>query len=233
MANEPPDTSDDHDLLDEVFASANPNPSRVGCPARETLRALGRRERPLDDPAYEHLAACSECYREVRAYQASEAHRVAEQKLRRRRARTLGALAATVIGLIVLGWYAVRLMQRQPTRQASVESPSVHVTVDLRQYRVARADDVSARKPSPLELARQRLEVRILLPVGAAPGSYDLQVLDASRRPMASASGLARLEQHTTVLDTVLDLRALAPGRYELALRRQGESWHRYPAQLA
>jgi hypothetical protein len=222
MANEPPGTSDDQDVLDEVFASANPNPSRAGCPARETLRALGRRERPLDDPAYEHLAACSECYREVRAYQ-----------VRRRRARTLGALAATVIGLVVFGWYAVRIMQRQPTRQASVESTSVRITVDLRQYRVARADDVSAPKPPPLELARQRLEVRILLPIGAAPGSYDLQVLDASRRPMASANGLARLEQHTTVLDTVLDLRALAPGRYELALRRHGESWHRYPAQLA
>lgn len=54
------------DGVDEVLSHANPNPSRVGCPAKETLIALARKALPLDHPAYEHLTRCSPCYVEVR-----------------------------------------------------------------------------------------------------------------------------------------------------------------------
>lgn len=223
MANEPPPKPDDRNLLDEVFGTANPNPSRVGCPTDETLKALARRERPLGDPAYAHLAECSDCYRQIRAYQ-----------VRRRRTRAVSALAA-VLGLFLVGlWYASQVMQR-PTQTATrdpVEPPSVRAELDLRQYRVPRAEEASVPK-RPLELTRQRLQVRIILPVGAEYGAYDLQLLDSELRPAASANGIARIEQHSTVLEADLDLRSLTPGVYQLALRRQGESWHLYPARVA
>src|SRR5262249_62268433 len=57
--------------IDLVLGNANPNPSRVGCPPRDALIALARRNRPIDDPAYDHLIKCSPCYREVRALQQS------------------------------------------------------------------------------------------------------------------------------------------------------------------
>jgi len=57
------------DQFDEVLRCANPNPTRQGCPPREVLVALSRRERPIEDPAYEHLLVCSPCYVEVRDLQ--------------------------------------------------------------------------------------------------------------------------------------------------------------------
>lgn len=57
------------DEIDELLGRANPNPNRIGCPGREVLIALARRDRPLGDPAYEHLSRCSACYREVRGLQ--------------------------------------------------------------------------------------------------------------------------------------------------------------------
>lgn len=67
--------SDDHDsdapdaLLDEVFATANPNPDRVGCPSSEVLAELATRQRAIGDPAYAHLTRCSPCYLDFREIQ--------------------------------------------------------------------------------------------------------------------------------------------------------------------
>lgn len=57
------------DELDQVLRIANPNPTRQGCPSHDVLAALSRRERPIEDPAYEHLLECSPCYSEVRDMQ--------------------------------------------------------------------------------------------------------------------------------------------------------------------
>jgi hypothetical protein len=74
--------------IDEVFAGANPNPERIGCPSREVLVALARRERPIDDPAYDHLSECSPCYREVRGMQqAAGERREGPDRVRGRRRR--------------------------------------------------------------------------------------------------------------------------------------------------
>ena len=59
------------DEIDELFARANLNPNRVGCPPRDVLIALTRKQRSITDPAYEHLAKCSACYREFRSLQQS------------------------------------------------------------------------------------------------------------------------------------------------------------------
>ena len=65
--------------LDAVFRGANPNPTRQGCPPRDVLVALSRRERDMDDPAWDHLLECSPCYGEVRDMQ--RAHMVASSGL--------------------------------------------------------------------------------------------------------------------------------------------------------
>lgn len=44
---------------DELFGRGYPNPDRVGCPPREVLVPLARRERPIGDPAYDHIKECS------------------------------------------------------------------------------------------------------------------------------------------------------------------------------
>jgi hypothetical protein len=68
--------------FDVVFGLANPNPERIGCPPTETLIALSRKERAIDDPALEHLANCSPCYLEVRVLQEAEARQHRRRILR-------------------------------------------------------------------------------------------------------------------------------------------------------
>ena len=57
------------DEIDRVLRDANPNPRRVGCLPRDVLVSLAARRQPLNDPGYEHLLECSECYREFRQLQ--------------------------------------------------------------------------------------------------------------------------------------------------------------------
>ena len=59
------------DEIDEVFARANPNPARTGCPGKDVLRSAARKALPIDHPVFEHLAGCSACYQEFRQLQQS------------------------------------------------------------------------------------------------------------------------------------------------------------------
>jgi hypothetical protein len=81
------------DELDVLFGTANPNPERVGCLPTETLAALARRARPMDDPAYIHLTECSPCYREFRELQHKGTASSASGPRRSRAARGVAAAA--------------------------------------------------------------------------------------------------------------------------------------------
>ncbi len=91
--------------IDELFGRANPNPGRAGCPPPDVLIALARREKPIGDPAYDHLSTCSPCYVEVRSIQ-----EFAKQQRRKRIVRTVvwAAVAGTVA--LLAGAAAWRLL---------------------------------------------------------------------------------------------------------------------------
>ena len=55
--------------LDAVFAIANPNPRRHGCPTQETVKMLAAGAFPIGHPGYRHLAECSPCFRKFLAFQ--------------------------------------------------------------------------------------------------------------------------------------------------------------------
>src|SRR3989442_11580209 len=57
------------DELDYLFANASPNPNREGCPSREMLIGLSRRERPIWQPEYLHILRCSPWFRGFRPIQ--------------------------------------------------------------------------------------------------------------------------------------------------------------------
>src|SRR5262245_54708445 len=63
------DTFRPKDEIDDIFASANPNPERIGCPPVAALQELARKHRAIDDPLYSHLTKCSPCYRLFRQFQ--------------------------------------------------------------------------------------------------------------------------------------------------------------------
>src|SRR5919107_4244537 len=68
--------------MDLLFGRAHPNPTREGCPPPEMLRRLARREVPIGDPAYDHFAKCSPCYKELRTLQQADAATAATAKRR-------------------------------------------------------------------------------------------------------------------------------------------------------
>src|SRR5713226_5680707 len=90
------------DEIDELFARANANPTRVGCPARGVLIELAHKSRPISDPAYEHLAKCSACYREFRAFQqAATTHTMSFRKA----AWVAAAAAVIIIAVAGAAWF--------------------------------------------------------------------------------------------------------------------------------
>src|SRR4051812_28324985 len=151
--------------MDLLFGRAHPNPTREGCPAPEMLRRLARREVPIGDPAYDHFAKCSPCYKELRTLQQADAVRLSAASRR----RTILA-AAAVVGVAIAGtWF----MMRQPDSTPSVAAPSSQVAtqsarLDLRPLAVTRSEDRRPDAP-PLEVPRGRVNATILLPVGASP----------------------------------------------------------------
>ncbi|MCC7241471.1 MAG: hypothetical protein IT180_06075 [Acidobacteria bacterium] len=212
--------------LDEAFRGAHPNPTRQGCPSHDVLVALSRRERPIEDPAYEHLLDCSPCYVEVRDMQ--RAHLMAMHDRPARRWWIAAAAAAALIVALGAWWFETG---RSATPGTAGTPAVMQVTLDLRPYSVTRSP-TAPDAPPPLELPRGVVELTLLLPVGSEPGPYDVQVLDAGRRSLAVAQGEATIREFVTTVQIGFDLRSIPPANYELAVRRVGDSWRIYAATL-
>lgn len=206
------------DEIDDVFGRANPNPDRIGCPPRDVLVALARRERPIGDPAYDHLSECSPCYLEVRALNEA-AH------LQRRRVLTWAAAAGLVLATSSAGWF---LLNRGTSGEPI--ATEVRTQLDLRPYALMRGETPQGERPS-LVLPRARVLLTLVLPTASEPGSYEVEIRDASATVKASAQGNADLRNQVTTLDVVLDLGSLSGGTYQIAVRRHGEDWQLFPVQ--
>ncbi len=132
--------------------------------------------------------------------------------------------AAVLVAVGLTAWF---LRGRSPNDTASL----VAITSDLRPYAVTR----SAQEPAlstPLTYPRGRLRVTLFLPTGSEPGAYDVRLLDAGRRPVASATAHAELRDFITRLSADLDLRSVASGAYSLAVRRAGGDWQVFPTRI-
>jgi hypothetical protein len=211
--------------VDEVFARANPNPERQGCPSDEVLEELALRRRPIDDPGYEHLGQCSPCYRTFRQFQRERG----TTPNRRESSYGRWVAVAAVLGLaLTSAWF---FASRRDGSAVIVDGAEVRTEMDLRKYAVSRSDD-GAETQGPLTAQRAKLDLTILLPVGSEEGSYELQVMDADLRSRGSVMGEARIENFVATLHTRIDTGSLAPGPYKLAIRRKGEDWRLFPVRL-
>jgi hypothetical protein len=219
------------DEIDLLFGRANPNPSREGCPPSEVLLALSRRERPMEDPAYEHLAKCSPCFREFRAFQ--QADGVTRAITARSRLRWTVAAAAVILLAVIGAWSARRRSSETIVPGPAVAGVTAEQTarLDLRPYAATRSDERRA-EPDPLVVPRGRVSATILLPVGSEPGEYEVRVLDGNLESRASAKTTATIRNFVTTLEAKIDVGSLPPGGYRLAVRRQGGEWQMFPAQV-
>ena len=175
------------DEIDEVFGRGNPNPDRIGCPPRDVLVALARRERPIGDPAYDHLSECSPCYLEVRALKEAA-------DLQRRRVLTWAAAAA---GLVLATGSAGWLLLNRGTSGEPIAT-EVRMQLDLRPYALMRGETPQGDRPQ-LVLPRDRVLLTLLLPTGSEPGAYDVESRDSNGVSKVSARGEANLRIQVTI----------------------------------
>ncbi len=214
--------------MDLLLGRAHPNPTREGCPPRELLVSLSRRELPVGDSAYDHLSKCSPCYQEVRALQQADA---AVQAAAARRKRLAYVAAAAVLVLAIGGaWFALT-REDNPTEisPATGSAPEV-ASLDLRPLAVTRSE--AQKSAEALEVPRARVNATILLPVGAPPGAYEVRILDRELRVRASAMGAAEIRNYITTLEAAFDTTGLETGDYQLTLRRQGGEWQMFPLRI-
>jgi len=214
--------------MDLLFGRAHPNPTREGCPPPEMLTRLAHRELPIGDPAYDHFAKCSPCYKELRTLQQADAARLLAAKRR----RTM--LAAAAVVAVAIG--GISYFMRQADRAVPVAAPSSQVAtqsakLDLRPLAVTRSEDRRPDAP-PLEVPRGRVNATILLPVGATPGAYEVRILDKDLTARATVRGTAEIRDYVTTLDAAIDASALEPGDYQLTLRREGGEWQMFPLRV-
>jgi hypothetical protein len=220
------------DDIDQVLGNANPNPERVGCPSRDVLAELARRARPIGDPGYEHIVNCSPCYREFRSFQ--QAHAVASSPpTNRRRTRWLVAAAALVLVAIGVWIFATPppVVDEVEDRTPATQVAQVRTERDLRKYSVQRSEEKKVAL-EPIPLPRGHLSLTLLLPVGYEAGEYEVQLLDSNLASKTSARGNAAIRDYVATLEANLHTSDLAPGTYQLAIRRQGESWQMFPIEL-
>jgi hypothetical protein len=213
--------------MDLLLGRAHPNPTREGCPSRELLVSLSRRELPIGDPAYDHLSKCSPCYQEFRALQQAET--TARTAAARR--KWLGYAAAAVLLLAIAGtWFALGRDGRQISAPTTDETAPQVASLDLRPLAVTRSEEQKDAKP--LEVPHGRVNATILLPVGSSSGDYEVRILDRDLRVRASATGSAEIRNYITTLEAAIDTSGLEAGDYQLTLRREGGEWQMFPLRI-
>jgi hypothetical protein len=211
--------------LQDAILRDYPNPERNGCPGAAVLRELA--ERPLDravedDPHWQHITHCSECYREFLAF--NNAFR-RQAKTRRVRVSWGVAFAAIVILIAVLvGVRQGSLFQRRPQ---NAELAWVKRTVVVPSEN--RSADPGEQKPIYLE--RLPLELTVELPVGSKAGDYELQ-LKMNDRAVVSTGGTAEIQNGTTAFATRVNLSQLEPGSYSMVIRQVPLDWNLYPVVI-
>ena len=203
--------------FDEVFGRGYPNPDRVGCPPREVLVSLARRERPIDDPAYDHIKECSPCYLEGRAIQEADALQ------QRRRVLTWAAAAVFALAAGSGVWML--------TRGSTAVDTEFRAQLDLRPYAIMRGETQTTERP-PLQLPRGRVLLTLLLPTGSEPGPYDVEIRESGTVSKASVRGDADFRNQVTTLDVSVSTRSLSPGAYQLAVRHVGDEWQQFPLRI-
>ena len=217
---------------DAVARSEFANPDREGCPGSKTLSLLARRRPSLAESAdlIDHIGTCSPCFNEY-----SRCRAFYKRSIRITCALASAAAVALLAVAISLSWRSPggHLAAPPTTVARSSEQHTTPLVLDLRMTGVSRSD--TSDRPlaeGPPRLPRRKLSLSILLPIGSEDGTYDVALLGSSRQPLLTATGSAKLQDFVEVLPVVFNLADLAPGPYELRIRRAQTPWNTYPILL-
>jgi hypothetical protein len=101
-----------------------------------------------------------------------------------------------------------------------------NLVLDLRMNGVSRSDTPDRQgNEIPPRLPRSRLSLSIQLPIGSEDGIYDVALTSPTGKSMLETKGEAKLQNFVEVLLVDVNLADLAPGPYQLGLRRAQTQW--------
>jgi hypothetical protein len=201
------------------------NPDRLDCPGSEAIQAVvvRRFSHPNFDDTVDHIAMCAPCLEDY--------NRRRDTCRSQRHSRWAAALAA----LLVLGllWTYLRLEHRPKSEVAKkTPTPVVAATLNYSDWTAERSASPSPSKRETPRLARARLAVTLLLPIGTEDGSYKVQIRSAAGEIVARASGTAAWTGAAEELKISLDLTPIPAGTYMIAIQSAEGSQRNYPVLL-
>jgi hypothetical protein len=210
--------------FEEAALNDYPNPDRVGCPGADVLKGLASKKLPLRHPARQHVARCSPCFRELKAYQRSA-----------RRARLLIAAGALIVISLAGGgslWHMFHAT-RSPLAARLGKVDYQDEALDLWDQSGTRGEvgPIGAERRK-LQLRRGKLRLRIRLPFGSGDGPYELQIGKSEDQALRETNGQASIENGATFLQASIDTSTLAPGDYFLGVRKPDRTWRHYPIEI-
>jgi hypothetical protein len=237
-------------ILRTNLIHANPNPDRIGCPGRNTLRDLAFHKRGVDAETFaritEHVFGCSPCVQDALVYAEEYSH---ERKKRRTRLAAVGIAAAVVLSVAV--WQFSRL---KPEPEIVAKSPAVTprspaeaAVADVGNQPIPepapRFESVTIELPTSwrgvastdqsLVIPRGRLQLEVRLPIGSPEGTYKLRITDPAGKVRKSLEGTARTNNGITSIKVALDTSSLSSGQYTLKLLESGlDEWSDYPVTV-
>ena len=226
-------SDDENDILlfekmQEDVLSNYPNPERIGCFDRTTLRTFVETPSKLDlsDRKYLHIFECAECTREL-----IELRHAREERLERTMDNSLpssrdgwlswmklkplaaAALLCALTVIIAVSWrmYPPRSIHETETDLALLE------TIDLSGRGVSRGVE-QPLPASPVSLPRRLIKLHLILPYFSEAGSYLITVGKEANSREVEVKGTSTAVAHgaRTELSVQLDLRKIAPGSYYL-----------------
>ena len=203
-----------------------PNPERKGCPGGAVLKEFAGRtidETIEDDPHWQHVTHCSECYRDFLALNVEFRRQAKARRVQVRWGTAVAVAVVLVAGLL----FALRQGSFFSQRPQNAELAYAKQTVDIPS--MSRSADGGATKPIILE--RKRVELTIELPVGSKAGAYEFQ-LRRQNQPVISTSSTAAIRDGSTTFSVRLDLSKLAPGMYSMYVRQVPWDWNYYPVEI-
>lgn len=208
----------------EEILTKYPNLDRKGCPGDAALRNLAARplnEPVVDDPAWQHVTHCSECYQEFLSIQTALSR---ERRIRHDSIRWGIAAAAIVLALTVLFVKGGFIFESK--RPQNAELAYRPRTIDI--VSMTRSLSSGGEK-KPFRLNRDREVLTIQLPVGSRAGQYEFQLRSPADEVILTKSATAKIDQGVTSFQVKADLTGLQRGQYKMEVRQVPYDWEYYP----
>jgi hypothetical protein len=206
------------DSLEHFFLTGNPNPHRIGCPPQEVLQSVARRKLEVPKEVFAHLAKCSECSVDVKAYRL---------RFERRRTRKNVLLAGGLIAAGVAGVFVLMVVpQVNPFHSRFAHIRVMHtqdVTINLWDQDMERGGNQTLKT---IHVPPTSVRLIITLPRFSRPGTYQVSLCrerkDASAfvRSKADATSVGSRE----IVTVVLDLANVEKGSYWLSTRHNEDA---------